>query len=211
MSLFFNQTYPYFEQPRWRVFPPEIVYTILGMLHTDRETLSACTLVSRQFTFAASCCLGRQIPINIVCHLRECASFFTKCSALSLQARPFVGSRDHYQKANPLGRTLALFLFFLISDPSLSAPHFTSAIALFGESLDQTCHFPISYNIHCALPTLNLPRPLTTNSSSMSQPSPRMPPLMFSPSPVFSCNVNTADLARDTVTIPAASPVERLR
>lgn len=46
----------------------------MEMLGTDKETLSACTLASRQFTFAASCRLGRHISVNTVRRLQECAS-----------------------------------------------------------------------------------------------------------------------------------------
>jgi len=53
----------------------------MKMLGADRETLSACALVAREFTFSALCCLGRHIAVNTVRRLRECASLATKGSA----------------------------------------------------------------------------------------------------------------------------------
>ena len=74
--------YSYREQyPRWRLLPPEIVYIIMKMLGTDRETLSACALAARDFTFVALCCLGRHIAVNTVTRLRECADLVTRGSA----------------------------------------------------------------------------------------------------------------------------------
>ena len=89
MNFFFSQQLsgnePTFflrsEQPRLRVLPQEIVHMIVKMLGADRETLSACALVSREFTFPALCCLGRHITINTVRRLRECVSLLTKGSA----------------------------------------------------------------------------------------------------------------------------------
>lgn len=69
------------ERPRWRVLPPEIIHIIMEMLRTDREALSACSLVSREFTFAALYNLGRHITINTVRRLRECATIISKGSA----------------------------------------------------------------------------------------------------------------------------------
>ena len=53
----------------------------MGMIGKDRETLSACALAAREFTFAALCCLGRHIAVNTVLRLRECAKLITKGSA----------------------------------------------------------------------------------------------------------------------------------
>jgi len=50
----------------------------MEMLGSDRETLSACSLVAREFTFAALCCLGRHITVNTVRRLRECVNLVTK-------------------------------------------------------------------------------------------------------------------------------------
>ena len=72
---------PFSERPRLPALPQDIVRIIMGMLGTDRKTLSACTLVSREFTFAALCCLGRHIAINTVHRLRECVSLLTRDSA----------------------------------------------------------------------------------------------------------------------------------
>ena len=65
-------------EPRWRVLPPEIVHIIMKMLGTDRKSLGACALAAREFTFAASCCLGRHIAVNTVPRLRECANLVAK-------------------------------------------------------------------------------------------------------------------------------------
>ena len=73
-------TYSSRGQPRWRFLPPEIIHIIMGMLGTDRQTLSACALASREFTFPALCCLGRHIEINTALRLRECVSLLTKGS-----------------------------------------------------------------------------------------------------------------------------------
>ena len=51
------------------------------MLGTDRKTLTACSLIAREFTFAALCHLGRHITINTVHRLRECASLISKDTA----------------------------------------------------------------------------------------------------------------------------------
>jgi hypothetical protein len=69
------------ERPRWRILPPEIVHIIVKMLGTDKESLSSCALVSRDFTFAALCRLGRHISINTVRRLRECARLLANASA----------------------------------------------------------------------------------------------------------------------------------
>jgi len=53
----------------------------MEMLGSDRETLSACSLAAREFTFAALSRLGRHITINTVRRLRECASLVSKGSA----------------------------------------------------------------------------------------------------------------------------------
>ena len=53
----------------------------MGMIGKDRETLAACALAAREFTFAALCCLGRHIAVNTVRRLRDCASLITKGSA----------------------------------------------------------------------------------------------------------------------------------
>lgn len=74
-------TPPSSEEPRSLVFPPELVDIIMEMVGTDRETLSACTLVSREFTFAALCRLGRHITINTASRVRECASLLASPSA----------------------------------------------------------------------------------------------------------------------------------
>jgi len=53
----------------------------MKILGTDKETLSACALVAREFTFSALCCLGRHIALNTVRRLRECARLVTRGSA----------------------------------------------------------------------------------------------------------------------------------
>lgn len=67
--------------PRRRVLPPEIVHIIVEIIGKDRETLSACALAAREFSFAALCCLGRHIAVNSVPRLRECANLITNDSA----------------------------------------------------------------------------------------------------------------------------------
>ena len=52
----------------------------MGMIGKDRETLSACALTAREFTFAALCCLGRHLAVYTVLRLRECANLITKGS-----------------------------------------------------------------------------------------------------------------------------------
>ena len=54
----------------------------MEMLGADKKTLSACSLVVREFTFVALCRLGRHISVNTVCRLRECSSLISKGSAL---------------------------------------------------------------------------------------------------------------------------------
>ena len=54
---------------------------IMEMFGTDRETLTACSLAIREFTFAALCRLGRHVTINTVPRLRECASLISEGSA----------------------------------------------------------------------------------------------------------------------------------
>jgi hypothetical protein len=80
-SWYKPRIYPCSEQPGWRALPPEIVHIIMEMLGSDRATLRACALAFREFTFAASCRLGRHISINAVRRLRECASLLTGGSA----------------------------------------------------------------------------------------------------------------------------------
>ena len=67
-------------EPRCRLLPPEIVHTIMGMVGTDRESLSACALAAREFTFPALCCLGCHIAINTVRRLRECVDLIARGS-----------------------------------------------------------------------------------------------------------------------------------
>ena len=69
------------ERPSWQVLPQEIAYIIVEMLEADRESLRTCSLVAREFTFAALCRLGRHITINTVQRLRECVSLMSKGSA----------------------------------------------------------------------------------------------------------------------------------
>ena len=71
------------EPPRWRVLPPEIVHIIMEMLGTDKKTLSACALVSREFTFAALCFIGRHLTINTSHRLQECVNLLTNGSRLA--------------------------------------------------------------------------------------------------------------------------------
>ena len=66
---------------RWRVLPPEIIHIVVEILGTDRQTLSACSLVSHEFTFPALCCLGRHIAVNTACRLQECVSLISEGSA----------------------------------------------------------------------------------------------------------------------------------
>jgi hypothetical protein len=63
------------------ILPPEIVHMIVQMLAADRETLGACALAVREFTFPALCSLGRHIAVNTTRRLRECASLLTTPSA----------------------------------------------------------------------------------------------------------------------------------
>ena len=51
------------------------------MLGTDRESLGACALAAREFTFPALCCLGRHITVNTVRRLRECVNLIATGSA----------------------------------------------------------------------------------------------------------------------------------
>lgn len=53
----------------------------MGMLGTDRRSLSSCALVSREFTFVALCFLGRHITVNTVARLQECANLLANASA----------------------------------------------------------------------------------------------------------------------------------
>ena len=68
-------------EPRCRVLPPEIVHIIMNMLGADRESLGACSLAAREFTFPALCCLGRHIAVNTVRRLRECVDLIAGGSA----------------------------------------------------------------------------------------------------------------------------------
>ena len=52
----------------------------MEMLGTDRQTLSACALATREFTFPALCCLGRHIAVNTVHRVRECACLVARGS-----------------------------------------------------------------------------------------------------------------------------------
>lgn len=72
---------PRSKPPCWRALPPEIIQIIVEMLGKDRKALSACSLVSREFTFAALCRLGRRIVVNTARRLRECASLISEGSA----------------------------------------------------------------------------------------------------------------------------------
>ena len=71
------------ERPRssWQTLPLAIVHIIMEMLGSDREALSACSVATRGFTFAALSCLGRHITVDTVRRLRECADLVSKGSA----------------------------------------------------------------------------------------------------------------------------------
>ena len=68
-------------KPRRQLLPQEIVHIITKMLGTDRESLGACALAAREFTFPALCCLGRHITVNTVRRLRECVNLIATGSA----------------------------------------------------------------------------------------------------------------------------------
>ena len=70
--------YSHSEHPRRCVLPPEIVQIIVEMIGADREALRTCSLVAREFTFAALYRLGRHIAVNTTSRLRECARLITK-------------------------------------------------------------------------------------------------------------------------------------
>ena len=70
--------YSHSEGPHRCVLPPEIVQIIVEMIGADREALRTCSLVAREFTFAALYRLGRHIAVNTSSRLRECASLITK-------------------------------------------------------------------------------------------------------------------------------------
>jgi hypothetical protein len=64
-------------KPRWRVLPPEIIRMILQYLATDMETIRACSQAAREFRHVALSFLGRNLTVNAIDRLKECAQLIT--------------------------------------------------------------------------------------------------------------------------------------
>jgi len=253
-------------RPRWEALPPEIVHIIIEMLVPDRETLSACSLAAREFTFSALSCLGRHITVDTVRRLRECASLLNKTSAfqhvrsldLDVSRQRIIHERDWDQYLTVLEvfasrRTLtrlwlseAPFYFTDYGRKETVRRIVTSLTATVDELGLYSCHFscytemislirafPLCTSLYvrdcvarktpgedafAGLPqhTLHISDLELTSSSGhrfLIDVSNLIKDAVLDISSLvsFSCDMSTADVARHTTMIVAASPIQRFQ
>jgi len=253
-------------RPRWEALPPEIVHIIMEILVSDRETLSACSLAAREFTFAALSCLGRHIMVDTVGRFRECASLLNKTSAfqhvrsldLDVPRQRVIHERDWDEYLTVLevfASRHTLTRLWLSEAPFYFTDHerketvgriVTSLTATVDELGLYSCHFS------CYTEMISLIRafPLCTSLfvrdcvaretpgedafAGLPQHTLRISDLELTSSSghrflidvsnliqdaaldisslvSFSCEMSTAEIARHTTMIVAASPIERLQ
>jgi len=133
----------------------------MKMFGADRETLSACALVAREFTFPALCCLGRHITVDTVPRLRECANLIAKGSAfqhvrsldLGITTKRAIQGRDwddyliileHFARRRTLTRLWFSGVPFYLSKPK-KAEMFRNTIISLAATVNElglySCHF----------------------------------------------------------------------